>query len=151
MFIDEPGSAKNSLSQKWVESLRSDADRFGHKLAFKETREVETTTLESLIETYGRPFFVKIDVEGHEPSVLRGLRRTVPFVSFEVNLPEFRQEARQCIDLLAGQSSEGSFNYSGDCVRGLALAEWLPAAAFLQELEKCEDPSIEIFWRTPQR
>ena len=150
MYVDEPGSAKNSLSAKWVQSLRNDGERFGHKLDFKETREVETTTLETLIEAYGAPFFVKIDVEGHEPSVLRGLKRPVAFVSFEVNLPEFREEARQCIARLAELSAAASFNYAADCVRGLELAEWMPMNQFLPAFEACNDSSIEVFCRTPQ-
>src|SRR5437879_4589316 len=46
MWIDAPGSAKNTLSQKWVETLRNDQDRFGTKLDFAQRREVEMVTLE---------------------------------------------------------------------------------------------------------
>jgi SAM-dependent methyltransferase len=34
MWIDEPGSAKNTLNKKWAQTLRGDASRFGAKLAF---------------------------------------------------------------------------------------------------------------------
>ena len=34
--------------------------------------EVRTKTLDQLIETYGRPRFVKVDVEGYEPMVVKG-------------------------------------------------------------------------------
>src|SRR5215469_8936131 len=47
-LIDEPGSAKNTLSQKWADSLRIDSSRFGKTLAFAGHREIETTTLEEL-------------------------------------------------------------------------------------------------------
>ena len=66
MWIDAPGSAKNTLNQKWVDILRNDEKRFGQRVDFASKREIETTTLEDLMTTYGVPFFIKIDVEGHE-------------------------------------------------------------------------------------
>jgi len=45
--------------------------------------EVKATTLDRLIETYGQPSFIKIDVEGAEEQVLRGLSAPVPALSFE--------------------------------------------------------------------
>ena len=151
MWIDVPGSAKNTLSQKWAETLRKDDTRFGQPLEFGHWKEVETTTIEQLCVTHGPPFFVKIDVEGYEPSVLRGMQRPVPYLSFEVNLPEFRAEGLECIQLLARLAREGQFNYTPDCRRGLALKCWSGAEEFSAVLRSCTDKSIEIFWKTPQR
>lgn len=44
---------------------------------------VPQTTLDRLVARHGRPAFVKIDVEGFEDRVLRGLTRPVPALSFE--------------------------------------------------------------------
>ena len=148
MWIDEPGSAKNTLSQKWVETLRADRDRFGTTLDFGEKKQIETITLEGLMTTYGLPFFVKIDVEGHEPCVLRGLQRSVPYLSFEVNLPEFKPEGMQCIESLALLDGKGKFNYAVDCQRGLALDRWFDSTEFLKIMDGCADESIEVFWKT---
>jgi FkbM family methyltransferase len=148
MWVDEPGSAKNTLSQKWVETLRGDEGRFGHRLKFGQWTEVETTTLEQLITTQGLPFFVKIDVEGHELNVLRGLHRPVPYLSFEVNLPEFRSEGLACIERLAGLACKGEFNYASDCQQGLLLDRWLRPQEFSCVLEKCAEKSVEVFWKT---
>jgi hypothetical protein len=148
MWIDEPGSAENTLSPKWVEALRSDVKHFGHGLDFSGQTEVETTTLEMLIDNNGLPFFIKVDVEGYELHVLRGLRQPIPYLSFEVNLPEFRSEGLQCVDVLETLASEGKFNYTDDCRRGLALKQWLAPQEFSALLARCGDPSIEVFWKT---
>jgi FkbM family methyltransferase len=145
MWVDEPGSAKNTLNAKWVQTLQTDRERFGQTLQFGSRVEVKTVTLEELTQRYGRPFYVKIDVEGHEPSVLRGLHRPVPFVSFEVNLPEFKGEAAECVDLLHELSPSGQLSQTSQC-RGL-LKQWLSREEFLQQLDACAEPSIEVFWR----
>ena len=149
MWIDEPGSAKNTLNPKWVETLRTDSSRFGKSLEFGQKKEVETITLEELIRSQGLPFYVKIDVEGYEAVVLRGLRSPVRYLSFEVNLPEFRPEALECIELLENVAAHGDFNYAPDCQRGLALERWLSKKEFVDALNDCQEPCIEVFWKAP--
>jgi len=149
MWVDGPGSGKNTLNRKWVDILRSDAKRFGSTLQFRGTEEVETTTLEDLIQSHGVPFYIKIDVEGHEVNVLRGLRSAVPYVSFEVNLPEFKSEAYQCVELLNGIGAGGQFNYVADCRTGLGVAKWLSKEEFVYMLNSIDESCIEVFWRAP--
>ena len=55
MWIDAPGSAKNTLSPKWVATLRRDERRFGSRLDFAKTKEIRTVTLDQLIRKYGAP------------------------------------------------------------------------------------------------
>jgi FkbM family methyltransferase len=151
LWVDGPGSAINTLSQKWVETLKSDKARFEHthgNLDFARSETVETTTLDELTLTYGRPFFVKIDVEGHEASVLRGLKHPVPFLSFEINLPEFKPEGLECMKLLQSVAADGRFNYTADVQHGLALNEWLDAKEFSQVFERFGEGTIEVFWKT---
>ena len=147
-WVDEPGSGKNTLNQKWVQILRNDQDRFGKALGFNDTVQVETLTLETLITTYGRPFFVKIDIEGHELNVLRGLQRPVPYLSFEVNLPEFKAEGLQCLELLKRLDPLGRFNYTVDSQTKLAGQDWVTAQDFQRVLKDSRESSIEVFWKT---
>jgi FkbM family methyltransferase len=151
MWIDEPGSAKNTLSGKWVQALRTDEKRFGTALKFGQKRTVETTTLQRLIEEFGRPYFIKIDVEGHEPSVLAGLREPVPFVSFEVNLPEFLDEGLKCINLLHALAPKGRFNMAAECEDGLLSKEWLPTERFRDAFATAKYPCVEVFWSSGDR
>jgi FkbM family methyltransferase len=150
-LVDEPGSAKNTLNPKWADSLRSDSGRFGRTLAFAEQRDVETVTLEELFQTYGVPHYIKIDVEGHEVNVLKGMQSIVPFLSFEVNLPEFKAEAVECVEILDRISPGGWFNQTPDCTRGFPQEKWLSRAEFLAVLEATSESCIEVFWRAPRR
>ena len=150
MWIDGPGSAVNTLSQKWASALKGNKARhtYGHcGLDFSRQKIVETTTLEELIAAHGVPIFIKIDVEGYELNVIRGLQRPVRYLSFEVNLPEFRAEGLQCVELLGRLATAGKFNYAVDCEQGLILEQWLSSDEFLNVLEKCTEGAIEVFWK----
>lgn len=149
-YVNAAGSALNTLSKKWVDVLASDGQRFGANLDFKEQRQIETTTLEQLIEEFGAPFFVKIDVEGSELDVLRGLQRPVPYLSFEVNLPEFKSEGHRCIQQLCSVDASGTFNFAANCQEGLILGQWLSGREFASVFDKYDLGSIEIFWRSKQ-
>jgi FkbM family methyltransferase len=148
MWCDAPGSALNTLSTKWVGILQTNPDRFGSRLEYGQSKEVETTTVEKLMADFGAPFFLKIDVEGYEAKVLKGLQRPVPFLSFEVNLPEFKPEGRECIELLGALAEDGEFNYVVEYHRGLALDRWVSKREFLEVFEACPHKSVEIIWKT---
>lgn len=154
MWIDGAGSAVNTLSQKWAKSLKENKGRqtYAHfGLNFAQSKTVETTTLEELMSTYGVPIFIKIDVEGYELNVIRGLQRPVPYLSFEVNLPEFRSEGLECVEILGRLATAGGFNYAVDCEQGLVLERWFGTDEFLQVLAKCTESSIEVFWKSSAR
>jgi hypothetical protein len=94
--------------------------------------EVESTTLDALIERFGAPAFVKIDVEGGEPAVLAGLTRAVPALSFEY-LPRALDEVAQTVARL---STLGSYQYnwsSGESYT-LTASRWMDAGELLESL-----------------
>jgi FkbM family methyltransferase len=150
MWIDGPGSALNTFSVKWIETLKRHPKHHVHSAAaldFCTSKHIETTTLEQLFAAYGVPFFLKVDVEGYEVNVLRGMHHPVPYISFEVNLPEFRSEGLECIEFLA-RLRHGTFNYAIDC-EVLMLDRWLYAEEFSKVLMNVQDESIEVFWKAP--
>lgn len=60
---------------------------------------VPVTTLDHLIAEYGEPAFCKIDAEGYEYEILRGLSRPIRCLSFEYN-PPAKEIALQALDRL---------------------------------------------------
>lgn len=60
---------------------------------------VNITTLDKLIELYGQPKFIKIDVEGFEDKVLEGLKSNVLNISFEFQNKRFDKTIR-CLELV---------------------------------------------------
>ncbi|MEM7022054.1 MAG: FkbM family methyltransferase, partial [Pseudomonadota bacterium] len=70
-----------TLSADWIDSVRK-AESFA-RVAWDEPVEVPVTTLDALIDRYGMPRFCKIDVEGYEAEILRGLSQPIELLSFE--------------------------------------------------------------------
>src|SRR5262245_48918930 len=71
----------STLAPAWREARARDADF--SRVRWNRSLDVEVTTLAALVGRFGRPGFIKIDVEGAEPAVLGGLTEAVPVVSFE--------------------------------------------------------------------
>jgi FkbM family methyltransferase len=86
--------AISTLQQEWILASEK-SGRFG-KLAPVRELSVPCVTLDDLIDKFGVPAFTKIDVEGSEPDVLRGLSRSAGTLSFEVT-PELLRLAEQCL------------------------------------------------------
>jgi len=83
---------------------------------------VRTTTLDALCSNFGQPAFVKIDVEGHEQAVLRGLSSPTRALSFEFHI-EYMQATFLCLAHL-DQLGSYEYNYSFGETMELRLAEW---------------------------
>ena len=74
------------------------------------TEKVRMTTLDHLIQQFGRPKFCKIDAEGYELEILKGLSMPIRFIQFEY-VPPFRKQTIESIDILS-KLGEARFNYS---------------------------------------
>ena len=89
-----PGGTLSTVERSWMEG------RFkNHK--WQEPITMPATTLRHLMQEFGVPDYIKIDVESHEYPVLCGLspKAKVPMISFEF-ASECREAAFDCIDLL---------------------------------------------------
>ena len=72
----------STLAADWRRDVARANRSFRH-VRWERLIEVPVTTLDRLIERYGRPGFCKIDVEGYEAEVLAGLSQPLPRLSLE--------------------------------------------------------------------
>jgi hypothetical protein len=90
----------------------SRAESFSH-VRWDQRIEVTVETLDGLIAAHGGPSLIKLDVEGAEAVVLRGLSEPVPLVCFEA-LPAARDAALECLDRLVELGYEWFNRSSGE-------------------------------------
>jgi len=93
--ISPKSNTISTMSQRW-----ENEGRFSNDYTLAHTENVVVTTLDKIIMDYGCPDYIKIDVEGFEFNVIRGLSIPVKLVSFEF-VDEFLDEAVNCINYLS--------------------------------------------------
>ena len=125
------------FASKKAHSLSTFSDKWRIKGRFKKRGlnqgiEVPVTTLDALIDGYGRPKFCKIDVEGFDLPVLKGLSKPIPFLSFEF-VEEFLDEAKACAGYLESIGMI-EFNYSLYNTHHFFSNDWLPADKLFSKL-----------------
>lgn len=113
----------SSMSPEWTRTVG--ADRGFARVRWDRSVEVAVTTLDALIAEHGEPAFVKIDVEGFELDVLRGLGRPVRALSFEY-LPPAHDAALAALDHV---DALGPYRYNYSPVETMTWAsdDWLDA------------------------
>ena len=143
IHIAENRSGLNTVSDKWVDSLEKEkANRWQKKHAFKKSYEIKAITVDQLYQKFGVPYYIKIDVEGYEKNVIKGMSSLPSFVSFETNLPEFLEETIECIQHLTSISDKIRFNYS--ITDKLELGNWITAAEMISLLKNPGTRYMEI-------
>jgi FkbM family methyltransferase len=100
-------SANPTVSTASSDFIRAaDGARGWEGQAWDQTIEVPCTTLDALVSEHGVPAFTKVDVEGFEDTVLGGLSRPLPALSFEFTTIQ-RDVAQRCLDRLASLGPYG--------------------------------------------
>jgi FkbM family methyltransferase len=119
----------SSLASDWVDSLQAVRS---HGISFTESQTVTTTTIGDLIETYGKPRYCKIDIEGADAAVIGSLRVPIDAVSFE-HLPH-RFDATSASVAALGALSDYRYNYFVRETHRFRMAEPVAAPQLLREL-----------------
>lgn len=107
MFRISSATTLSTFSEEFIK--RTSHDRFKN-YTWGNPIEIETTSLNNLIDKYGTPSYCKIDVEGGEKDILQGLSHPIPVISFEYT-PELHDLAMECVSILCALSNY-KFRYS---------------------------------------
>jgi FkbM family methyltransferase len=144
LAICEEEPTISTMSEKWKSE-----GRFAGKNQWTKTVPVEVTTLDRLIARCGTPAFCKIDVEGFEVPVLKGLSRPIPVISFEFTR-EFFADAKTCI---AHLQSIGPVVFNASFGESMTLLQddWVNPEVLYGRIEAEDDAFLwgDIYARFP--
>lgn len=134
MFLSDAHTI-SSFSKEWIKATQ-ESGRFS-MYKWDRTQLTEMETLDNIILEYGKPQFIKIDVEGFEFEVLRGLSQPIKTISFEYTTPEKKDSVNDCINRITDLSLPVKvlFNYSIGESMEWALNSWLPPKEMLKVVE----------------
>ena len=137
MFISD-NSAISSFSEDWIKSVKK--ERYKEE-SWKEGEMIEQITLDDLIEKYGNPAFIKIDVEGYELEVIKGLNKEINQLSFEYTIPEQLEKAIECINHIKKCSKNILCNYSiGESLK-FQLDNWISESEMINLISSKDFPT----------
>lgn len=102
-------SAISTLSRDWISRMKK-SKRFGNN-EWNIKQKVSINTFDNLIKKYGTPKFCKIDVEGFELEVIKGLSKKIKIISFEF-ATETIEKTEEIIEILTSLDKNYKFNFS---------------------------------------
>lgn len=134
--LDEPGLS--SVSSEFIERSRYTALR-----KWGVPRTVESRTLDALIDEFGKPAYIKLDVEGGEADAIKGLTHPISVLSFEFHA-ELWDNLENC---LAEVARIGRYQFNvvlGDRL-AFEASGWSDAESLLVRLIDREGLQGEVF------
>ena len=140
-IYESPAHQLSSLSPEFIATAK--ATRYHADNRWNHSVTIEVTTLDQLIASFGLPIFCKIDVEGYEFEVLKGLSHAIPVVAFEYH-PWYAQTAVNCVNKL---ESLGAcyFNWIVGESQEFRSQEWLSANDIIRTLLQGDTENREDF------
>ncbi len=113
--------------------------------------EVDVVSIDDLIKKYGKPKFIKLDVEGFEAEAIRGLSQPVEFISFEF-IGADAQRTIHCVELL---QSIGTYEFNISMVESQKMEwkEWRDSTQTIEVLQGFGKhiPSGDVYARLVNR
>ena len=121
LHVNSANPTVTTASRDFVQAADGSAGWEGQ--SWDQTLAVPVTTLDALIAQYDAPVFAKIDVEGFEAEVLRGLSIPLRALSFEFTTIQ-RDVALACLDRLA-QLGRYRYDVALGETQTLKFGEWI--------------------------
>ena len=128
----------SSMSDNFIETVKK--GRF-MKYLWGKGMKVKTDTLDNMIEKYGMLSYIKIDVEGYELNVLKGLTKPPKYISIEFT-PELLSKSLECIDYLEKLGMK-EYNYGYMEEKNFKF-EWMNKEKIIEYLSSVKDYKIEF-------
>jgi hypothetical protein len=96
--------------------------------------------LEKLIESYGSPKLIKIDVEGFEYEALKTLKTHPRYIIFEVTF-SILETAKKCIDQLESLGYK-KFNFLKEVLHSFYFKKMLYPEQLKKELDNIKEEAV---------
>lgn len=133
-FYIAESSTLSTFSHNWIEDVIKNRDNSN---VSDKVLKMPVITIDKLIEEFGMPAFIKIDVEGFELEALRGLTYKTNYLSFEYAVPENYNSVIKCIEKIT-QIGKVEINYSAGESMKFGLEEWMLPEKFLRFVHSSE-------------
>jgi FkbM family methyltransferase len=133
-IVDKAIGATNGFAELHFDGTDSTGSlRADWPFPARQVRQVPVTTLDDLIAQFGRPKVCKVDVEGFELEVFRGLSQPIPIVRFEFHKREL-QRGLDCLARLEQIGQIQSANLTNELGTHFLSEEWMSAQALRERM-----------------
>lgn len=113
----------SSMSEQFISITQK--NRFKNYTWNSTPKKIQVSTLDNMIKKYGIPKYIKIDTEGYEYEVLRGLSQKIEYISIEFT-PELYINTDKCLNYLYHLSNQQCFfNYINQENQNYYFSKWL--------------------------
>lgn len=126
--------SSSSMSDDWVRMVENSL--LSKNIRWINELDVRVVTLDDMFGQYGKPEYVKIDVEGYEESVLDGMSWQPNLLSFEFH-KETIEAALRCLSKPC-ISKDSLFNYITGELGCFAYDEWVSLDRLTQSLSELD-------------
>ena len=133
MSISSEADILSTFAEHWK------VGRFKH-MVWDQQIEVPITTLDDLISEFGTPRYCKIDVEGFERDVVKGLSSKIGTISFEYT-SEYIEHSMEVVEMLI-RLGYRHFNVTVGDGPELQWAEWVPYYEIVRVLMLSTSPDL---------
>jgi FkbM family methyltransferase len=143
LYVVENAETLNSINKKQL----TEVIQYVAKDSKINTVNVQSDTLDNMIKKFGKPEYIKIDVEGSEREAIFGLSEPVNYLSFENCTPNFLEEGLSSIQHLE-DISNGSALFNIYEAGKFLFKEFTTANEVKDHLKSHNYGAAEIFCRS---